>query len=220
VAELEVLILDPPDGSAGSPPRAAIVAIHGRGATAEDLASLAEALVLPGVRWCFPQGWLPFPHAFGTGWAWFDLPPDHQPGILESRRRLTGLLDELAASGVPSERTVVAGFSQGAVMSLDVALRYPRRLAGVAALSGHLFEPESLAAELSPAQKQLPVFLAHGTEDDIIPIIGSLTAAQALRAAGLPVTLHEYRMAHQIIEQEFEDLRAFLAPLLQAMDGR
>lgn len=208
MADLEVLALDPPDGSSAT---AAIVAIHGRGATAEDLAPLAEALALPGVRWFFPQGWQPFPHAFGMGWAWFDLPPDHRAGILESRRRLTGVLDELAASGVPSERTVIAGFSQGAVMSLDVALRYPRRLAGVAALSGHLFEPESLAAELSPAQTQLPVFLAHGTEDDVVPLVGSRAAAQALSAAGLPVELREYRMAHQIVAEELADLRAFLS---------
>lgn len=217
MAELEVLTLDPPDRAAAS---ATIVAIHGRGATAEDLAPLAETLALPGVRWLFPQGWQPISYPFGVGWAWFELPPDHRPGILESRRRLTGLLDELAASGVSPERTLLAGFSQGAVMSLDVALHYPRRLAGAASLSGYLFEPESLATELSPAQRQLPVFLAHGTEDDVVPVVGTRAAARALRAAGLPVTLREYRMAHQITDEELIDLRAFLAPLVGAAEGR
>ncbi len=217
MAELEVLTLDPAgdpvaDPQPGGAPTA--IAIHGLGATAEDLVPMAEALGLPGVRWLFPQAWQPLPHPFGMGWAWYELPPDHRPGILESRRRLLGLLDELVAAGARPERTALVGFSQGAVMSLDVGLRYPRRLAWVAALSGYLFEPEALAAELAPAQRQLPVFLAHGTLDDVVPIAGSRMAAQALRAEGLPVELREYPMAHRIVPEEIADLRAFLARCL------
>ncbi len=109
---------------------------------------------------------------------------------------------------------MLSGFSQGAVLSLDAGLRCPRRLAGVAALSGYLFEPEALPAELAPTQQQLPVFLAHGTFDDVVPIAGSRQAAQALREAGLPVELHEYAMAHQITSEELADLRAFLSRCL------
>lgn len=218
--QLEVLTLSPvgvltPGLQPGSEPT--VIAIHGLGATAEDLVPVAEALRLPGVRWLFPQGWQPVRHAFGMGWGWYDLPPDHRPGILESRRRLLDLLEELAAAGTPLEHTVLSGFSQGAVLSLDVGLRCASHLAGIAALSGYLFDPEALATELAPAQGQLPVFLAHGTFDDIVPIAGSRHAAEALRAAGLPVELHEYEMAHQITSEELVDLRRFLVRVLGVM---
>lgn len=211
MADLHVLALDP---EAGPPPTAAVVAIHGLGATAEDLVGAADVLALPGVRWVFPQGWMPVTHAFGRGWAWFEMPPDHQAGILESRRRLLALLDELALTGIPPERTVLAGFSQGGVMTLDAGLRYPRRLAGLAPLSGYLFDAERLPEELAPAQAETPVFVAHGMYDDVVPVDGSRIAERALRAAGVPVELHEYPMAHQIIEPELQDLRAFLVRAL------
>lgn len=210
MAELHVLSLEPPDGADAV---AAVVAIHGRGASADDLVAVAEMLELPGVRWVFPQGWQPLPHPFGMGWAWFELPPHHAAGIHESRRRLTSLLEDVTAR-VPAERTVLAGFSQGAVMALDVGLRYPKRLAGLAPLSGYLFEPAAIPAELAPPQASTPVFLAHGTMDDVVPLAGTRHAAQVLRAAGLPVELHEYSMAHQITGEELADLREFLARVL------
>lgn len=211
MSDLHVLALDP---ERGPTPTAAVVAIHGLGATAEDLVGLGDTLDLPGVRWVFPQGWMPVAHAYGQGWAWYELPPHDEAGILESRRRLHDLLDRLAAEGIAPERTVVTGFSQGGVVTLDAGLRYPTRLAGLAPLSGYLFAPERLAAELAPAQRETPVFLGHGLHDDVIPVAGSRLAARDLAAAGLPVTLKEYPMAHQIVEPELQDLRTFLSQVL------
>lgn len=210
MTDLHALSLEPPDGADAA---AAVVAIHGRGASADDLVAVAEMLELPGVRWVFPQGWQPLPHPLGMGWAWFELPPRHVPGIHESRRRLTSLLDEVTGR-VPAGRTALAGFSQGAVMALDVGLRYPKRLAGVASLSGYLFEPAAVPAELAPPQATTPVFLAHGTMDDVVPLAGTRHAAQVLRQAGVPVELHEYPMAHQITGEELADLREFLVRAL------
>lgn len=209
--DLHVLAMDPEDGST---PTAVVVAMHGLGATAEDLAGVAGMLGLPGVRWVFPQGWMPVHHAFGQGWAWFDLPPNHRAGVLESRRRLLALLDEIVTAGTPSERIVVTGFSQGGVMTLDAGLRYPRRLAGLAPLSGYLFDPETLPTEMAPAQAGTPVFVAHGTFDDVVPIAGSRQATEALRRAGLAVDFREYPMAHQITPEVARDLRAFLTRVL------
>ncbi|HWP34337.1 MAG TPA: hypothetical protein VNM66_01945 [Thermodesulfobacteriota bacterium] len=212
MTELVVRTLEPPGGAA----TAAVVAIHGRGASADDLVPIAGAVALPGVRWIFPQGWLPFVHPFGTGWAWYELPPDDRPGVLESRRRLRRLLERLTApGGVPSDRVALVGFSQGAVVSLDAGLRFPQPLAGIAALSGYLFDPTSLAAELAPAQRRLPVFLAHGIFDGVVPLAGSRMAAAALREAGLPVELHEYPMGHEIVPEELADLRTFLGRCLK-----
>ena len=211
MADLHAITMDPEDGTT---PTAVVVAAHGLGATAEDLVGVVDLLALPGIRWLFPQGWMPVRHAFGQGWAWFEVPPNHRAGILESRRRLTGLLDEIVAGGMPPERIVLSGFSQGGVMALDAGLRYPRRLAGLAPLSGYLFEPEALAADLAPAQARTPVFLAHGTFDDVVPIAGSRQAAEALLRAGLPVDVREYPMAHQITPEVMRDFRAFLARIL------
>jgi phospholipase/carboxylesterase len=209
LADLQVFSADPEDG----PATAAIIAIHGRGANASDLVGIADMLDLPGVRWVFPQGWMALPHAFGTGWAWYDMPPRDRDGVVESRRRLTWLLDRVTAE-IPAERTVVAGFSQGAVMTLDVGLRYPKRLAGLAPLSGYLHDPAAAARDLSPAQRATPVFLAHGTLDDVIPVAGSRAAAAFLEGAKIPVEAHEYPMGHQISADEVADLRSFVARVL------
>jgi phospholipase/carboxylesterase len=100
------------------------------------------------------------------------------------------------------------------VMTLDVGLRYPTRFAGLTALSGYLAEPAAIPAELSPAQRATPVFIAHGTLDQVVPLAGSRQAAQVLRAAGLPVDLREYPMAHQITHEVLEDLSDFLRRVL------
>lgn len=213
MTDLHVLSLDPETGPA---PRAAVVAIHGLGASAQDLVGVVDALDLPGVRWVFPQGFLPVAHAFGQGWAWYELPPRHEAGILESRSRLHRLLDRLATVGIPPERTVVSGFSQGGVVTLDAGLRYPKRLAGLVALSGYLFAPERLAAEIAPAQRETPVFVAHGLHDEVVPVDGSRLAARGLAGCGMPVELKEYPMGHQIVEAELRDLRAFLTRVLPA----
>ena len=112
MTDLHVLTLDPKSGPA---PTATVVAIHGLGASADDLVGLAEALALPGVRWVFPQGWMPVVHAFGQGWAWFEMPPRHEPGIRESRRRLHG-----------SPGRIRPGCPRGATLASTAARERPR----------------------------------------------------------------------------------------------
>lgn len=114
-----------------------MITLHGRGTTGEDLMPLADEIALPGIHWIFPDA----PSLFRRlrGRMWYSSPPQGQSGILESRRLLFDLLDQLITrEGIPSDRIALTGFSQGAVMSLDVGLRYPQPLAAIIALSGYL----------------------------------------------------------------------------------
>lgn len=196
----------PPRGEAAV---GCLITLHGRGVTGEDLVPIARELDLPRLRYIFPHAPLPFPSTWG-GRAWYELPPDDAEGIHQSCRLLTALIEELVADGWAPERIALAGFSQGAVMSLDVGLRYPKRMAGVLALSGYLHAPERLRAERSPEAIGTPILLCHGTEDPLLPIDGSRQAARLLTAEGFSVTLKEYPMGHEVIPEEIAEVKRFL----------
>ncbi len=189
-----------------------LITLHGRGVTGEDLVPIAEELHLPRLRYIFPHAPFPMQGMWG-GRAWYDLPPHEEEGIQESRRLLTALIEELVAEGWAPERIALTGFSQGAVMSLDVGLRYGKRLAGILALSGYLHAPERLHAERSPMAVGMPILLCHGTEDPLLPIEGSRQAARLLTAEGFPVTLKEYPMGHEVIPEELAEITRFLVTL-------
>jgi len=194
------------------PPSGCLVVLHGRGTNGYDLVPIAQALGFSGLRYIFPHAPFPVPGVFG-GKAWYELPPYDREGILESRHLLFSLLEELEREGVPSAQIALMGFSQGAVMGLDVGTRYPRRLAGIIALSGYLPFPEDLHSEKSVASLQLPVLLVHGTEDPIVPLEGSRQAERILKEEGFSVRLLEYPMGHEVIPQEIEEIRKFLLSL-------
>ncbi|MDC4225734.1 MAG: dienelactone hydrolase family protein [Candidatus Manganitrophus sp.] len=168
-----------------------VITLHGRGTTGEDLMPLADEIALPGMHWIFPDAPFPFPDDFG-GRMWYSSPPQGQSGILESRRLLFDLLDRLITrEGIPSDRIALTGFSQGAVMSLDVGLRYPQPLAAIIALSGYLASPETLAAEKSPASIKTPILLVHGTMDEVVPVDGSRKAHAVLVREGISGSIEE-----------------------------
>jgi len=197
------------------PLKGCVITLHGRGTTGEDLMPLADEMRLPGLRWIFPDAPFPFPDGFG-GRMWYTSPPQAQSGILESRRLLFDLLGQLIArDGIPSGRIVLMGFSQGAVMSLDVGLRYPARLAAVVALSGYLASPEALAAEKSSASLQTPVLLAHGTMDEVVSVDGSRKARALLAKEGYQARLEEYPTGHQVIPEEMKLVRDFVKDQLE-----
>jgi phospholipase/carboxylesterase len=191
------------------PAAGCIVTLHGRGVTGEDLVPLAQELRLPSLRFVFPHAPFDFMGPF-NGRAWYESPPRTHEGLPESRQLLFQLFEELESEGVEPDRIALMGFSQGAVMSLDAGIRYSKRLAGIVAMSGYLYAPDSLGAEKSAASSELPVLLAHGTYDDVLPIEGSRQALKVLRANGFQARLVEYPMGHQVIPEELEEVRSFL----------
>lgn len=187
-----------------------VITLHGRGTTGEDLMPLADEIALPGIRWIFPDAPFPFSDDFG-GRMWYSSPPQGQSGILESRRLLFDLLDQLITrEGIPSDQIALMGFSQGAVMSLDVGLRFPQPLAAIIALSGYLASPEKLAAEKSSASMKTPILLVHGIMDEVVPVDGSRKASAVLTGEGYQPRLEEYPMGHQVIPEEIALIRDFL----------
>lgn len=206
-------VLNVPSRRADTETMPLVVMIHGRGADANDLADLAPMLdTSSGCRFVFPNAPKAFEPSPGMkfGWTWFDGWPPQLDSVSASRKILLGFLTELTAK-YPTSALVISGFSQGAMMSLDVGLR--TEVAGVVAMSGGLYE-EDLPDLRSRAG--LPVLITHGSVDDVVPVIYARRARRALEDAGLDVEYHEYAMGHQVVPEEIGVVKEFLGRVVPA----
>ena len=187
-----------------------VVMLHGRGADMHDLADLAPMLAEPGsCRIVFANAPRPFEAYPGMtfGWTWFDGWPPERQSVAASREVLLEFLGEVTAR-YPTSKLILSGFSQGAMMSLDVGLRAD--VAGIIAMSGGLYELD--LPQLTPR----PVFIAHGTLDDVVPVSYARRARHVLEEHGFDVEFHEYPMGHQVVMEEIEAVRRFLARVIGA----
>ena len=207
---------------------AALVLMHGLGADGHDFESLVPELRLPAspsVRWVFPNAPVQ-PVTINGGHrmrAWFDIAAldrratedDH--GIRLSAEAIGALVRRERERGIPADRIVLAGFSQGGAMALFTALRWPERLGGVVGLSCYLPLAATLPAEAHPANAALPVFLAHGSLDPIVPPSLGEGSRDLLRSRGYDVEWHTYPMPHSVCAAEVDALREWL---LRAVPAR
>jgi phospholipase/carboxylesterase len=190
-----------------------VVALHGRGASAEDLAPLAPELDPTGYRFIFPNGRLRVDLGPWVGYAWYEREAVATDLPL-SRAAVQALLADLwARTGLGPPQTVLLGFSQGAVMTLDVGLRSPTRFAGLVALSGYLYEDDTLPPALAAARDQR-VLVVHGTEDGTLPVARGRAARVTLEAAGLRPEYHEFPMGHEVTRESLAVVSAFLHAVL------
>ena len=208
-------------------PTAAVILLHGLGADGHDFAGLVPELDLkgcPGIRFVFPHAPSIAVTVNGgyTMPAWYDITgldlvsAQDASGIQASEQAVLALIAHEIQRGIASEHIVLAGFSQGAAMALHTALRLPKRLAGVIALSGYLPLADRLATERHGANAQTPFFMAHGRGDTVvIPRRGEETR-DALQALGYPVEWHSYATEHNVIPEEIEDMATFLRRVLAA----
>jgi phospholipase/carboxylesterase len=217
-------------GASGAEPVASIIVLHGLGADGNDFVPIAQQLDLSAigpVRFVFPSAPVR-PVSINGGYkmrAWYDIyPPDptdqraeDEAGLRESHGLIQRLLDRELERRVPSERTVLMGFSQGCAMSLMAGLRAPHRLAGIVGWSGYLPLPAATAAERSAANQGTPILLAHGEHDDVVAIERGAASRDLLQALGYDVYWRSYPMAHEVCEQEVADLNAWL---LRALGDR
>ena len=206
-------------------PTAAVIWLHGLGADGHDFASLVPELDLSGcppIRFVFPYA-PSMPVTVNGGYvmpAWYDIlgpnliSQQDAAGIQASERAIVALIAHEVARGIPADRIVLAGFSQGCAMALHTGLRLPQRLAGIMALSGYLPLADRLVAERHPANAQTRVFMAHGTQDPVVVIARGEASRDALVALGQPVAWHSYPMPHSLHPQEISDISAFLAQVL------
>lgn len=214
-------------GDPAASPVASIVVLHGLGADGRDFVPIAQAMDLAAigpVRFVFPSA-PARPVTINGGYemrAWYDIYPpgpdgrraEDGAGLRESQGIVQQLLDREVQRGVPAARTVLMGFSQGCALTLLAGLRAPQRLAGLVALSGYLPLASATAPEASPANRSLPVFMAHGDADDIVVPARGEAARETLLALGYPVDWRTYPMGHEVCMDEVADINAWLAQRL------
>ncbi len=205
IANLSCLV----SGSETAPRR--LILLHGRGASPDDLYSLKDELP-EGYAGIFPQGPLPFPPGPNPfGWAWFGMPPDQRPGLESSSLKLRTLLDEITqVDPARAASTILGGFSQGAVMALDVGLSYRPKLGGVLAMSGYLFDEARSFAGVADGDTP-PVCMVHGIFDDVLPVERGRWARDILLARKVPLQYQEFEMAHASNGASWAVVRGYLA---------
>jgi phospholipase/carboxylesterase len=208
----------------GPAPRAAVLWLHGLGADGHDFEPIVPELGLPAalpVRFVFPHAPVR-PVTLNQGMrmrAWYDIyrlggGPEDEAGIRASEGSLKELVQKEKSRGIDPSRIVIAGFSQGGAIALQTALRYPERLAGVLALSTYLPLAPHLEKEQAAQNRDLPIFMAHGSYDDVIPLHRADDSRRALEKLGYPVEWHAYPMPHSVCPQEIADIAEFLVRIL------
>jgi phospholipase/carboxylesterase len=183
-----------------------LVMLHGLGDSVEGYRWLPEAMNLPWLNYLLVNA----PDEYYGGYSWFDFAGDMAPGVLRSRKLLFELLDATRAKGFPTSQTLIGGFSQGGLMSVEVGLRYPYRLAGVISISGSVCVAEKLTQELSPVAVRQRLLVTHGTLDPLIPFAEVRAQVNTLKTAGLQIEWREFVKVHTIIEPELEVIRGFV----------
>ncbi|MDH5511586.1 MAG: dienelactone hydrolase family protein [Gammaproteobacteria bacterium] len=214
----------------GQGPDASVIWLHGLGADGHDFENLVPELHLPptpGIRFVFPHA--PFrPVTINGGYvmrAWYDIAMsergfEHNVGhIRESVEILKGLIEHEIQRGISAERIVLAGFSQGGAIALHAGLHYSLRLAGILSLSAPVPDVDYLMTEIHPANAAVPIFMAHGTDDSMVPFELALHARGVMQARGLDLSWHSYAMGHSVTPEEIRDISAWLVHVVGNQAG-
>jgi len=209
-------------------PTFSVIWMHGLGADGNDFVPVVPQLRLPaslGIRFIFPHA-PAIPVTWNNGYvmpAWYDIVSvdrnarsADEVGLRRSREAVRQLIARENQRGVPTERIVVAGFSQGGAMAYTVAFTHPQRLAGVLALSTYIPSISLIETEFSEVNRTTPVFAAHGTDDEVLPIQLGELARDTLLDKGCSLTWHVYPMPHSVCMEEIADIGAWLRETLDA----
>ena len=203
---------------------ATVIWMHGLGADGHDFEPVVEMLNLPHIKFILPHAPCR-PVTLNNGYemrAWYDIfglqpdSPQDEAGINQMQATINSMIAAEIARGIPSHRILLAGFSQGGAMALHTATRFDQSLAGVLALSTYLPLKNQLKEKQQPANKHLPIWMAHGRHDSVITLSTAQSSKQTLEAAGYEVEWHEYEMPHSVCEEEINDIRDFLLRILPA----
>lgn len=207
-------------------PNSSVVWLHGLGADGHDFENIVTELNLPqhlGIRFIFPHAPVQ-PVSINAGYpmrSWFDIlgldanASQDEAGIRKAQKSIEQLLESILKSGIPSERIILGGFSQGGALALHIALRYPKKLAGAIGLSTYLPLADLVGQERHSTNADLPLFLAHGTQDAIVPYQFGRVSYQLLNDLGHSVSWHEYPMGHNVSIEEVRDISNWLQDRLK-----
>ena len=224
---MDLKSLDPPvEIETGPKPTACVIWLHGLGADGHDFEGLIPAMRLPAepaLRFVFPHA-PQRPVTINGGFvmrAWYDIAMTERgfeqnvEHIQESVVILQGLIESEIRRGMSCERIVLAGFSQGGAIALHTGLHYPKSLAGILSLSAPLPFADRLMAEIHPANAAIPIFMAHGTDDRMIPFAMAQEARRVMEARGLSLEWHTYATGHSVVPDEMEDIVRWLDRVLR-----
>ena len=206
-------------------PTAAVIWMHGLGADGSDFVPIVRELDLsncPAIRFVFPTAGT-MPVTINGGYvmrAWYDIfTPDlvrreDEEGLRNSQAQIEALIAQEKARGIPAERIVLAGFSQGCAMTLQTGLRHPEKLAGLMCLSGYLPLAAKAAEERNAANQDTPIFMAHGRLDPVVVIERAEKSRDLLTQLGYRIEWHEYPMQHSVCGEEVADIGQWLGNVL------
>lgn len=205
----------------GVNPKGTIIWLHGLGADCWDFVSIVKELGLPEdlpLRFIFPQAPMR-PITINNGQVmpgWYDISmaelqrkPD-EAGVRESQAQIEKLIAREIERGIAADKIIVAGFSQGGAIALQTALRHREPLGGIMALSTYLTLEDSLAAEATIANANIPILMCHGTQDPLIPLSLAVASRQKMEARGYKIEWREYPMPHSVCMEEVEDIGAWI----------
>jgi len=220
MSELESIIIE-----TQANPDAAVIWLHGLGADGSDFVPIIDQMQLPSdmaIRFIFPHAPVR-PVTINQGYqmsAWYDISglsitdEEDESGIKESSAILKQLCLSQEEAGIPASRIVVAGFSQGGAIALHCGCRYEKPLAGIMALSTYMPLPDTLADEISEEAIEIPVFMAHGRQDDVVNYEAGQSSKTLLEANNMDVVWYEYDMGHSVCLEEIQHIRQWLGEIL------
>ena len=206
-------------------PQVAVIWLHGLGADGNDFVPLVNELDLsglPGIRFVFPHA-KTMPVTINGGYvmrAWYDITGaeltrrEDEGGLRSSQRDVEALIAREKARGIPASRIILAGFSQGCAMTLQTGMRHPEKLAGMLCLSGYLPLATSVGEERSAESLATPIFMAHGTHDNVVPFIRAQQSKDVLESLGYQVEWHQCTMQHTLCLEEVQDISAWLRKVI------
>ncbi|MBV1905213.1 MAG: alpha/beta fold hydrolase [Pseudomonadales bacterium] len=215
---LECVEVNPPEK-----PNSCVIWLHGLGADGHDFEAIVPELDVSdlNIRFVFPHAPIR-PVTINAGMemrAWYDIEPDSQFGastsedqdIQNSVAQVSALIERELGNGISADKIVLAGFSQGGVIALELALAYDKKLAGIMALSTYIHDHEHIAERIQLANTDTPIFMAHGRMDPMIPITRALTAKAKLIELNYAVEWHEYAMGHELCLNQIMDISKWLS---------
>jgi phospholipase/carboxylesterase len=220
-------LLETVEIATGDHPQAAAIWMHGLGADGNDFVPIVRELDLsecPEIRFVFPHAET-IPVTINNGYvmrAWYDIlgmdlvRREDEIGLRKSQQQIEQLIAREIERGIPAERIILAGFSQGCAMTLQTGLRYPKKLAGMLCLSGYLPLADKLLAERSEANRSTPIFMAHGRVDPVVQIARAETSRDFLTSLGYTIEWKDYSMPHSVCEEEIDDIGHIISHWLRS----
>ncbi|MFN8790152.1 MAG: alpha/beta hydrolase [Bdellovibrionales bacterium] len=198
------------------PSKNLMIVFHGRGDSLHPFKDFQRELNLQNMNFLL----LNAPRKFMKGYSWYGEPPYESQGVLKIRKKVFQLLEELETQGWSSRNIFLLGFSQGCLVSADVALHYPKRLAGVVGVSGYFHFFPRWRSQVSPQAKRTPWLLTHGRRDDVLRIEETRFGVKKLMSEGLKVSWFESEKKHVFSEQDYPVIRGWVRRQMSSLNSR